>query len=82
MLGVSLCCQKAESVPTVNVLKVGEVQDQLGQLCCDVGLGSLEEGNGVERADEVLSDNNSIGIISHEGSIEVTSTALYQADRK
>ena len=53
-----LCCQKAESVPRVNVLKVGEVQDQLGQLCCDVGLGSFEDDDGIERADEVLSDNS------------------------
>lgn len=41
---VPLCCQKAESVPTVNVLKVGEVQSQLGQHCCDVA--SFEEDDG------------------------------------
>ena len=41
---VPLCCQKAESVPRVNVLKVGEVQSQLGQHCCDVG--SFEDGDG------------------------------------
>jgi len=37
-------CQKAESVPAINVLKVGEVQNQLGQHCCDVG--SFEDDDG------------------------------------
>ena len=61
-------------------MKVGEVQDQLGQLCCDVGLGSFEDDD----EDEVLSDNNSIGIISHEGSTESRAlcfTRLIEKDR-